>query len=304
MEVLSYIVNSLRFPGIRDYLRMSAGIRYRKTKMASFWAPHLELSRSFVNANLSSALSSANCGEVVVLGAGSLFDIDCDFINDQSFTVRLIDIDPTVRAHVRGKLIKAEGQGRVKWESFDVTGVMARWTRELDKFVRGRPNAEEFSQFLFNLPIQTPKLETSERCVVSLNLMGQLGIYWRDRVSGILSRNRHLIDSQGEPLPEIHKAIDRTVSTLELEHLKLLSDFNNVILLTDIWYHYYRRELAPWQTESALTISEKNLNNFFLTKGFNSQSRKSWLWHISPQGLGDPDYGEIHEVVALYFKKS
>jgi hypothetical protein len=302
MEALSYFINSLRFPNRRDYIRMTLGIRNRSKKMSQFWAPHLKLTRAFVNSNLEIVSGDQKIKEVVVLGAGSLLDLDCTTLDSYPHRIRLVDVDPTVKKYNRSLFPQARSAGRYSWQTADVTGVMDSWTAELKKFIRRAPNIYDVCEFFKKLSLVRPQVSiTEESCVVSLNLLGQLGVYWRDRALSILKQELGYLDSQGNLKSEIDEAVSWSVKTLEQGHFEMLQAARFVILITDARYYYYRKDTAIWQDEEALTISDVKAK--FINQGFAALNFNSWLWHISPQGLGDPDYGEIHEVHAYAFRR-
>ncbi len=302
MEALSYFINSLRFPNRQDSIRMSLGIRSRSRKMAAFWRAHLDLSRSFINSNLEIATKDKNIREIVVLGAGALLDLDCKTLDSYPSSIRLVDVDPTVEKFSRGLFPKARAANQFAWQTADVTGVMDRWTTELKLFVKATPDIQDVCRFFRELSSEASPVKIGgDSCVISLNLMGQLGVYWRDRAFHILRPTTYYLDNKGDLLPQIDEALSSSVKRLEEAHVDLLQAARFIILITDIRYYYYRKDIAPWQVEDALTSFDLSMQ--LKDRGFIPVNFNSWLWHISPQGLGDPTYGEIHEVHALAFSR-
>jgi hypothetical protein len=301
VEALSYIVNSLRFPDRRDYLQMSAGIRARSRRCRQFWKPHLELSRLFINSSL-----GTKSEQVVVMGAGMLLDIDASFLDANSKQVQLIDIDPTLKKYWKRSFPRRSQSSELVMTVADLTGSMDSWYRALGLAVKNKSSIEEVVALLRSLK---PEGEVKEfgvnpEIVISINLLGQLGVYWRDRAASLLKADPCYFEDSELPVVQIREAIEASIVKLEMAHLALLAKFSRVILLSDIYYHYYKKNLSDWQTENALSVSGAQVVEFFIKQNFNLEQSDSWLWHIAPQDIENPEYGEIHEVNAFYFKKS
>ena len=301
MEALSYIINSLRFPDRRDYLQMSAGIRARSRRCAKFWKPHLELSRLFINSSLGN-----KSDHVILMGAGMLLDVDTSFLDLNCRKLTVVDIDPTLKSHWKSSFPNKVRSSGLVMKVADVTGAMDSWFNDLSRAIKNKSSIEEVANLINSLKpdMELAADEKSQEVLISINLLGQLGVYWRDRAASLLKSDSYYMEDAESPVSLIRDAVEGSVSRLELAHLELLSKFNRVILLTDIYYHYYKKNVSDWQTESALSLSSESIKEFFVNQSFKVEGCNSWLWHIAPQEIENPEYGEIHEVNTFYFKKT
>jgi hypothetical protein len=298
MEVLSYIINSLRFPNRRDYLKMSAGIRARSQRCRPYWLRHLELCKRFIGTSL------GNTSKAIIYGAGGLLDLDSASLDGSLSKLTLVDIDPTLKNRWAKSFPKLRDTQSLDCQIFDVTGVMDNWSQAISHAKVGKVSIEEMSLILRNLKCQPIEHGLAGiDCAISLNLLGQLGVYWRDRVISILSPNPYYFDSPRVLLPSIEEGLKQSINILERGHLELLAKFKKVILLTDLYYYYYKESEAFWQIEDALTFLDKDIRDFFINCAYALISSDSWLWHIAPQKIENPDYGEIHEVRAFCFER-
>lgn len=277
---------------------MSAGIRCRSKRCRAYWQRHLELSRKFIRS------ATVDSSSAIVYGAGGLLDIDCRALDTTMTSLTLVDIDPTLKSQWLKSFPKLCEAKSLNCQILDVTGVMDSWLSALGLARRDKISIEEMVLVFNRLKVGSPSSTLLDReCAVSLNLFGQLGVYWRDRAIGALSADSYYFATDGVLLPALDAALQQSVNRLELSHLELLSNFKKVILLTDVFYHYYKESDSLWQTEEALTISSEDINEFFRSRGYRLRNSDSWLWHIAPQKIENPDYGEIHEVRAFNFEK-
>ena len=188
----------------------------------------------------------------------------------------------------------------------DVTGAMDSWFNDLSRAIKNKSSIEEVANLINTLKpdMELAVDEKNQEVLISINLLGQLGVYWRDRAASLLKSDSYYMEDAESPVSLIRDAVEGSVSRLELSHLELLSKFNRVILLTDIYYHYYKKNVSDWQTESALSLSSESIKELFVNQSFKVEGYNSWLWHIAPQEIENPEYGEIHEVNTFYFKKT
>ncbi len=283
----------LRYPEVADYVSMGLGIQARFNRCRLEWAPHLRCSREFVER----ATREVSGGEVAVLGAGRLLDIDIDVLTQRFSSVRLYDYDLSTvswwnKAH-------SAAYPRVSYHLTDLTGSMSTWTQKLRELLARCDQrsigdvSHELMEVLYGLRIATPTL--SADTMISLNLLGQLGVYWSDRVEALVIGN--LGRQQGESVlanAAVQTAIGHTVKILEAGHVALLQTAATAILITDLEYFFYSPVESWWQAEPAL--SDGLAANFGESRTF--EQRDSWHWHIAPCGREESNYGEIHRVVA------
>lgn len=237
----------------------------------------------------------------MVLGPGRLLDVPVADVAARFGEIRLIDADPSARSAWRNLRQRLSPDQKLLEAIDDVSGTMAKWTAAVTSFVKGRsaPDPSGLANLLESLQPAEKKLPNAE-VVVSLNLLSQIGVYWRDRVENLLLESwRTETNEQGEFAPQLEKAVRTSIRNLEQQHLEQLASCASklVVLLTDSTYLFYTKDRAEWQEEPALKVEEISI------PGFECCETDTWLWHIAPQDIEQPDYGAIHQVRAFCFRK-
>jgi hypothetical protein len=125
--------------------------------------------------------------------------------------------------------------------------------------------------------------------VVSLNLAGQIPLYWRDRV---LSVRGDLSDEEAE-------ALTNSYERLQVAHLAAVAKAATqwAIMITDVEYYFYESQRCDWEVEEALHGTARRIFAE-LGNGQESTSSDCWLWHLAPQFIESDGEGEIHRVEA------
>lgn len=272
---LRYLWHKWRAPQTVDFADMGLGIEARYSRCKGHWDKHLELSKRFIRESLDRGGDSC-----AILGAGRLLDIDLSHLCERYKEVSLYDLDPTVlplwkRARRR--------YPQLELHQMDITGSMASWTTSLQEVVRRGAGRDDVESLLLSLNSVVPPI--SADTIVSLNTLSQLSIYWRQRVQAIVGF-------------DLEQAIDANQKQLEEGHLKLLQGaLRDVIIISDNTFLYYQQDKSAWVEEPALKTE------LTLERPFELKAHAQWLWHIAPQGIEEEEYGVIHEVSALYFKR-
>ena len=285
---LSYYLDRIRYPHVVDFISMGLGIEARYRRCARAWEPHLRLTQEFLEAAASDLCPAAR---IAILGAGRLLDVPIDKLMGMAKEIHLFDADPGCLR--RWRALPPE-RALVVPHIMDLTGTLARWTESLRSDVRmSAITADAVAESLENLAVDKPPSLESYDLVISLNLLSQIPIYWRDRVESIVGPR--LTDN-----PRVATALERTYGQLQTAQLKLLSNSNarRIVLVTDERFFYYRNDIAPWQEEQSLYLDS------LLLAGYAVSSSDSWYWHIIPQGIEEADFGSIHAVKALEFRRT
>ena len=276
IDRLIYTYNWMRHPSQRDFLNMGEGIVSRAKRYSRFWQNHLALTKEFTEHAFESSNASGN---LAVLGAGRLLDVDCERLADRFSTIDLYDNDPG--ALTVWKKATRPFPRKFKFNLLDLTGALDYWKRWLQ-------GPQQLVEKLSTLPpLPAIPLEVGQySTVLSLNLLGQIPLYWRDRVTESIA-NRSL--NQAE-----QAALDESCRLLESQHINLLQNCGaqSVVLLSDSEYYYYEPNTVNWQVEPAVFEMELDHNQYQETL------RDCWLWHLAPYGAEGSKYGEIHRVEA------
>lgn len=273
----------MRWPSnkLRDFVHMGSGIRGRYSRCREWWHPHLQCTKDFIRENISP------CEHLLVLGAGSLLDIEVDALLEVCEILHLYDADHTCEeawARAAGK----EYGTRVLGHCVDCTETLEQWSAGLKAGVC----RNELSAFLKSCHAPVPEWQgISCQGIISLNLLGQIPLYWRDRVMRIKSNLTH------EEMLSLTASMER----LQSAHIAGLLKRNSAwsILLTDTEYYFYHSDQSEWRIEPALFGNVPQLVRQ-MYKGFGAS--QSWLWHVAPQYVESDDEGEIHRVEAFIRK--
>lgn len=260
-----------------------------------YWEPHLRCSKEFQSiacATLKPAPSS-----FTILGAGRLLDFpDETFLRPDS-TVHLVDADPALGPYWRRCAKHGSAAGATVIPHFtEITGRLESWTTATRRWLRANrtPSTADLVRLLDTLPLITrdPLVLSPKDVVVSLNLLSQIPIYWRERLLGLIRSNApQLLRDEQTLIEPIEHCIRQLARMLQQEHLDDLALLGRrlTIIISDVEFYYYRNDQAAWQVEPAL-------HGLALPQG---DRRDSWYWHIAPQGIEEPDYGAIHKVQAV-----
>lgn len=262
-----------------DFIRMGKGIEARYSRCASHWAPHLSCTREFIDQNVQPG------GRLAVLGAGRLLDIDLHKLIPLFSEIHLFDADPSVMSTWR-RMSGAAFRERVFPRVVDVTGSLGAWSEGLARAKR----RGELVTYLESLKVDQGVWELEHfDGVISLNLIGQIPLYWRDRVLGVA----------GDISDEEERALVRSMAKLQAAHLRGLRSAPKgwAIAITDTEYYTYSVDRSEWEVEAA--IDGEVLRDFRDSSPRTKESGDScWLWHLAPQFVESEDSGEIHRVEA------
>lgn len=265
---------------------MGYGIEARSDRCRKYWTPHLEYSKNFIRTNLPP-------GTVVVAGSGRLLDYPVELLQRAKHTT-LLDADPASLSYCRKKY----GGDRLSYIHREITNSIAKWERVIRNALGSSPSPDLIARALDLLLPETVPAPVSADTVVSLNILGQIPIYWRERLKKIFLRKGIYTDNRDEFPQELEDAVKRSCAKLQEAALRNMieSAQSACILITDLYYHYYEKDHADWQTYSALYFDLKK----FLER-YTLNACDSWLWHIAPQGIESKEHGVIHEVHAYSF---
>jgi len=144
--------------------------------------------------------------------------------------------------------------------------------------------------------LQVSPPEITGNIVISLNILGQLGIYWMNRAAKMLG---------AEITDQVESALHSSLERLERGHIEMLSasEANVIVIITDERYHFYGEEIFSIE---ALTSSLDALvaSSPAFGEKYRRYSKKTWAWHVLPWGHEVRKWGElpsIHEVTGEVF---
>lgn len=267
-----------------DFLRMGIGIKARHARCQLWWEPHLQCCREFIERSLEPGQT------VAVLGAGRLLDIDILNLASKFERIYLFDADSSCLSHWRRVL------GKTLWSKVtpcieELTDTIDSWAAQLGKVAK----RQECRDFLCSLEAQIPRWASRQfDAVISLNLLGQIPLYWRDRV---LKAHKQLLESEWS-------ALQVSMGRLQAAHLQALMAVGatQIVLLTDTEYYFYHVDQSQWRVEPALFGDGLRAFQDIGTRCC-VQSTESWLWHLAPQFVESDEEGEIHRVEAISFSR-
>ena len=272
----------LPYNKLREFVHMGRGIRGRYSRCREWWQPHLQCTKEFIRENISP------CEQLLVLGAGSLLDIEVDTLLNVCETIHLYDADHTCEEAWAAAAGKEYGK-RVQGHFADCTETLKRWSAGLSAAVR----SNTLSDFLASCVAPIPEWQGIQfQGVISLNLLGQLPLYWRDRV----------VKMKPNLTQEEIVSLTASMGRLQRAHLEGLAKRNSAwsILLTDTEYYFYQTDSCEWRVEPALFGEVPQLVRHAY-QGVGEAER--WFWHVAPQYVESDDEGEIHRVEAFFRRK-
>lgn len=303
ISLLRHLYWKLRYSNRFDFIRMSLGISARARRCAPYWKRHLNTSKGFVNSNLHSA-DTDRPDAAAVLGSGHLLDVDLTTLLERYEYIDLYDANPVCQtAHVH-HLSSTEDLARVGFIECDLTGCIDSWTEGLSSFLtHHRPDNThvDLCQHIQHLKAPQRRLERDYAIVISLNLLSQIPIYWRDRVQHLLKRYWRLdSDDNGFYHRPLQTAIESSMAALQKAHLELIfqSAAERVLLIFDDAFWYYLADDFRWQRSEAVYIDVRGMN------GYELIDERSWWWDIAPPGVEQADYGCVHSVCAQAFQRT
>lgn len=296
-RVAHYTRYSLTHRGLSDYVDMGLGMEARYERCSSYWEPHLRCCKEL---QLAALAQLPQAKSIAVLGSGGLRDFAWEEITKQAKQVEQIDCydcDPGAKLAWQSHAQKFPVSS-TNFYQIELTGVMLEWTERLSEFLKSRPVKDilELENWLNELAAPVPKLESRYDIVISLNILSQIHIHWRDRMAASLLKYWKLeSDDDGRYPSSLQAAMNRTFKQLELMHLELLfsTALLGVIVISDQEWLYYKPQNSLWRSEQALQI---DLKSELTDRASAKLEQTSWLWHIAPCGIEEKEYGVIHDV--------
>lgn len=261
-----------------DFEKMGLGIEARYRRCQQWWDPHLRCTRQFVACHVPVS------ADVLVLGAGRLLDIDLTALLKTCERVHLCDADPRCIDVWRRTAGRDFGKRVLAYET-DCTEILSEWSRGLGAAKRGN-----LSNFLRGCKAPVPKWAAqSYQGIISLNILGQIPLYWRDRVLAAVPR---LTDEEWNSLV-------LSMEDLQIAHLEGIKTRREAwsILISDTEYYFYESDNSCWRVENALFGGvQQRVHETYRA----DRCSDCWFWHVSPQYIECDDEGEIHRVEAFY----
>ena len=286
LRLLRYHLDRIRHPDLTDYISMGLGIEARHERSKKYWAKHLEYTKSFQQRALAKLDPKEN---LAILGAGRLYDLDLE-VTSQFKSVHLYDADPSVLPYWK----RFAKQQTAEFHLGDLTQTIKAWSDDLARLLQtgSATPKSKIAGFFSSLKPPAAPLAECHQAIISLNLLSQIPIYWRDRA---LEKLRpHGFDSDSAILT----ALAGSLESLQAQHLNTLNDSGAVklVLITDTDFYQYQNSKAEWDTQAAIGVDPVAL----LAK-YCCGSMDSWLWHLAPQTVEAKDHGWIHRVQAWEF---
>jgi hypothetical protein len=225
---------------------------------------------------------------VAVLGAGRLLDLDLELLCERCSEIHLFDADPTCVTEWKRQAGRRYNKSVIP-HTVDLTEVLESWSQALRA-----ASHTEYERVLGELIAPVPTwTESNFDGVISLNLLGQIPLYWRDRV---VAMKAALADPEWE-------ALVVSMGRLQRAHIQALQGSSSVwtLLISDTEYYFYHVDESLWRVEPAIFDPDLMEGTFGLGHA-RSVVKDSWLWHIAPQFVESDQEGEIHRVEARFLR--
>jgi len=304
MSYLLYHSLKTLYPGSKDFLDMGLGISARYARCESYWRRHLDNSKNFQLAAIERLCDTSDWGgRIAVLGSGRLFDVPLRELLPNSKSIALYDADPS--AILSNRLSVFQGRSKLSFHCTELTGSLQSWSDRLAAFLQAERSVrsiEKLVEFIKTLKVENPVTLSGYDLVISLNLLSQIPLYWRDRVFSAIWKFWQLEIDEDSCDPDLMQALNGVMQLLQRDHLRLIAAAasRKVVLITDSHFNYYQRDKSAWLVHDALLVNPAEE----LQASFVPEHSKCWLWHIAPQGIEQESYGVIHRVEATSFARS
>ena len=300
VDAARYFAYCLRYPSRIDILQQSFGIARRARDFAPEWELHRSLCRAFVRECLAldRTIESVN-----IVGAGRLLDIDVKYLPMRVRHIALFDVDPSV-----AQIWKAFAQYcsalecAVTTHSVDITGIFDSLPKQLELILKKDSidhisNIKDcISSFQQNLkPLTIPAADLT----LSINILSQLPILFRERIIQLLLRYR-LISDEAQLPEQIKSTVENLCCEIQKCHIECLmqSSGKMIALISDSEFQYYKPGIEERQIENALYLHPEMLMTEHKLK-----LHTQWMWHIAPYGRNPEDYGSEHLVDAWAWQR-
>ncbi len=308
------------------FLEQGQGITRRRQKFAREWDTHLKRSCAVQAEWLGKHPDST----VLILGAGRLVDCDLPFLLGNNTEVFLVDADPGCEALYQR--LKRAHQRQLNFEISDITGLLATWTATLKKRM-GWEETLETLRSLAGSGVSQLQLLTQGELALSLNILSQIPIIWRDYVERLLMNRfgkKFVLENDAAWL-EAFAPCGRYLIEKHLADLENAS-YQSLLVITDVEYATYSGEMATgespitwtrtqggadsklivgeWKEGPELRDAEVSPSLFGvdledravlkrLFPNYEATLEDSWLWHIEPLGGERKGHGVVHRVSAI-----
>jgi hypothetical protein len=291
---MAYLWYSWRYPESKDFIDMGIGIEARYARCKDYWGEHLRQSKSFQSLILKDGEKAKT---VTILGGGRFLDIAVEPLLGTCRSLLCFDADPSAK---RAAVRKVQKIPNVRYEIMEITGSLVRWTRSFEAFAkRLGKNCEkhEIANFLCGLRSSPPPLDIPKTgTLLSINLLSQIPLYWRDRVLKTLAFQWSIMpDHYGNLEETLQAGLTASMAELQRAHLELIQNSRvpSVILIFDVEFHYYDAKRTFLKEPALLVGLEENLPHYQLLR------IADWDWEIAPLGIEEKTFGVRHKVRAL-----
>jgi hypothetical protein len=303
------------------FVSSSLGIERRMKSLGGYWRPHLENSKNMQRRWLS---ETGMLEKLAILGAGRLNDVAIDEIGRSTQQVHLYDADPLALHYWRKWRREKAG---VHFHRGDMSNCLAHWITALEqelaliwKWEAVLAEVSEIPQRLGTCPGNF----SEERFdgIVSLNVASQLPIGWQIAVEKLLLKKfsgTELKKNEEQWISAVgvggRLLVERHLADIAASGASSLIITDVEILTYNSYGHYSRYELADppvswlpiegkWSYNTSTMreppLSSDPLYGATVESPFKGKMKlkDEWLWHISPQGIEQRKYGELHRVQA------
>ena len=353
-QLLRCLFLEARFPQAQrlGLIKMGLGIEQRSRRLHRFWEKHLEHSRAFQKTWLDNRppeypAARRASARAVVLGAGLLLDTDLVRLSQSFSEITLVDANPMLTRGWEKAAHNCPGTA-VQARVLEISGRVHTWLQRLEEILAGcrKDSLEDIrhaiddaacgDSFTSSPLLSTLKAPGKDTVVISLNVLSQLPILWRDAAERILRKQcgKLWVEKNKKDLAE---ALARSANCLIREHFLHLhaADPAAILLLTDVEYCTYKGGKNPaleppltcrlingkgeWLNTDGVSSSDANDLELYdalygvdveeadtlaqLLPGHQLTRQDTWLWHIQPRLSEGNERGTINRVAAFAFER-
>ena len=124
-----------------------------------------------------------------MLGAGRLIDVNLEALRN-SKSISLFDADPSCVSTWRRKLFGFKAKKEFLVE--ELTQTLDAWSKDLENLLSSN-NPQDLKLISFLNSLKAPDVDligSPYDCIISVNLLSQIIVYWRDLAGGLIEKIR------------------------------------------------------------------------------------------------------------------
>lgn len=315
---LRHLILSAKYPEARrlGFLDQGFGLEHRYRRYSRHWRDHLATSRAVQQRFFQSLAHEVD--ELVVLGAGRLYDFNKSAAIERFRGLSLYDADPSVLA--TWDKLRRRFSGEIHSNLCELTGVLATWRKALyEQFacLQAEQHATRWQEALHAIaaipeeipPSVNPLLPpvgSGKRGILSLNILSQIPLAWQRITEAALTRcfSRAFVNEREDEW--IASYIHGGARLIQHHLASIFSvDAEGVLLITDVSYSEKGDEAVDRNADGSVCSLmcgvdlDSELKKYLGC--YENGPQRGWQWQLTP--VWSSQGAETHAVQSFEFRK-